>query len=195
MRQWRETKVQRGRAIRGDRFGRSKTSLSLPLRRRNALGLTPLGAWAEDMMCQLGAGVGACANSALAQPGGGYCSRGEIRRIVLWDGRLRDARGNPARSGTVFAVQNGGSGVFRLCTGPCGRSLIVRSRRMTIKEANTERKWLPCLRCGRSMWTDRCHRVCRRCRIAIGRLKYRIPRSYAMVRDSFRENLVTEDAV
>jgi hypothetical protein len=26
------------------------------------------------------------------------------------------------------------------------------------------RKWLPCLACGRRMWTDRCHRICEKCR-------------------------------
>lgn len=25
------------------------------------------------------------------------------------------------------------------------------------------RKQLPCLGCGEPMWTDRCHRICRRC--------------------------------
>ncbi|HPD17017.1 MAG TPA: hypothetical protein PLE19_18880 [Planctomycetota bacterium] len=25
-------------------------------------------------------------------------------------------------------------------------------------------KWLPCLSCGRQMWTDRCHRICKKCR-------------------------------
>jgi len=35
---------------------------------------------------------------------------------------------------------------------------------MTIKKANTTKKKLPCLRCGRRMWTDRCHRICGRCK-------------------------------
>jgi len=26
------------------------------------------------------------------------------------------------------------------------------------------KKWLPCLGCGRRMWTDRCHRICKKCR-------------------------------
>ena len=34
---------------------------------------------------------------------------------------------------------------------------------MTIKESNKKRKWFGCLRCGRRMWTDRCHRICRKC--------------------------------
>ena len=34
---------------------------------------------------------------------------------------------------------------------------------MSIREANKTKKKLSCLRCGRGMWTDRCHRVCARC--------------------------------
>jgi hypothetical protein len=40
---------------------------------------------------------------------------------------------------------------------------------MSIREANTMKKALGCLRCGRRMWTDRCHRICRRCHRANGR--------------------------
>jgi len=36
--------------------------------------------------------------------------------------------------------------------------------KMSIKEANKLKKHLTCLRCGRRMWTDRCHRICARCR-------------------------------
>ena len=35
---------------------------------------------------------------------------------------------------------------------------------MTIREANRVKKHRSCLRCGRAMWTDRCHRICRKCR-------------------------------
>ena len=35
---------------------------------------------------------------------------------------------------------------------------------MSIRERNQKRRWRPCLKCGRSMHTDRCHRLCRRCR-------------------------------
>ena len=26
------------------------------------------------------------------------------------------------------------------------------------------KKWLVCLGCGKKMWTDRCHRICKKCR-------------------------------
>ncbi|NQT52348.1 hypothetical protein HQ576_09875 [bacterium] len=26
------------------------------------------------------------------------------------------------------------------------------------------KKWLVCLGCGKQMWTDRCHRICKKCR-------------------------------
>ena len=29
---------------------------------------------------------------------------------------------------------------------------------------DTMRKWMTCLGCGRKMWTDRCHRTCKKCR-------------------------------
>lgn len=35
---------------------------------------------------------------------------------------------------------------------------------MSIRDANRVKKRLTCLRCGRPMWTDRCHRICPRCR-------------------------------
>ena len=34
---------------------------------------------------------------------------------------------------------------------------------MDVRNANLIRKRLPCLRCSRLFWTDRCHRVCARC--------------------------------
>lgn len=37
----------------------------------------------------------------------------------------------------------------------------------SIRQANIQKKWLTCLRCGRKMKIDRCHRLCRRCRLAI----------------------------
>jgi len=30
--------------------------------------------------------------------------------------------------------------------------------------ADTVKKWMTCLGCGRRMWTDRCHRICKKCR-------------------------------
>jgi len=29
---------------------------------------------------------------------------------------------------------------------------------------DTTKKWMTCLGCGRKMWTDRCHRICKKCR-------------------------------
>ena len=34
----------------------------------------------------------------------------------------------------------------------------------TAREMNLLKKWTTCLGCGRPMWTDRCHRLCRKCR-------------------------------
>ncbi len=33
----------------------------------------------------------------------------------------------------------------------------------TAEQPNMVRKHLPCLGCGEPMWTDRCHRFCRKC--------------------------------
>jgi len=30
--------------------------------------------------------------------------------------------------------------------------------------ADTVKKWMTCLGCGKKMWTDRCHRICKKCR-------------------------------
>ena len=34
---------------------------------------------------------------------------------------------------------------------------------MAIRSIKTDRKWLTCLRCGRRIYTDIYHRLCRRC--------------------------------
>ncbi len=34
---------------------------------------------------------------------------------------------------------------------------------MDVRSANLTRKRLPCLRCARLFWTDRCHRICAKC--------------------------------
>ncbi len=34
---------------------------------------------------------------------------------------------------------------------------------MTMREANRSKKYLGCLKCGRKMYTDRCHRICPKC--------------------------------
>ena len=70
----------------------------------------------------------------------------------------------------------------------------LEKQTMTIREANCQKKWMTCLRCGRRMYTDRCHRTCRRCQIAIRRLKGRMPDKYVALRDSFSTSYVLEDA-
>jgi len=34
---------------------------------------------------------------------------------------------------------------------------------VSIRIENLAKKKLPCLRCGQLFWTDRCHRICKRC--------------------------------
>jgi len=34
---------------------------------------------------------------------------------------------------------------------------------MSIREANALKYTKRCLKCGKSMWTDRCHRICPKC--------------------------------
>jgi hypothetical protein len=34
----------------------------------------------------------------------------------------------------------------------------------TASHPDKVKKWLPCLGCGRVMLTDRCHRICKKCR-------------------------------
>jgi len=35
---------------------------------------------------------------------------------------------------------------------------------MVTPTADIEKKWMTCLGCGKRMWTDRCHRICKKCR-------------------------------
>ena len=35
---------------------------------------------------------------------------------------------------------------------------------MTARELNQRQGWRTCLGCGKRMWTDRCHRICKTCR-------------------------------
>jgi hypothetical protein len=39
-----------------------------------------------------------------------------------------------------------------------GRTMVKK-----IFRRNKEKRWLHCLKCGRPMWTNICHRICRRC--------------------------------
>ncbi len=34
---------------------------------------------------------------------------------------------------------------------------------MSVRELNAEKRPRRCLRCGKAMWTDRCHRICTKC--------------------------------
>lgn len=34
---------------------------------------------------------------------------------------------------------------------------------MSLRQDNLRKKWLACLKCGRRIWTDRCHRFCNKC--------------------------------
>jgi hypothetical protein len=36
--------------------------------------------------------------------------------------------------------------------------------RNRIANPDTAKKWMTCLGCGKKMWTDRCHRICKKCR-------------------------------
>ena len=40
----------------------------------------------------------------------------------------------------------------------------------------TERKWMSCLRCGRRIYTDIYHRLCRRCRMRNQEVSHRVGR-------------------
>ncbi|MBI2190761.1 MAG: hypothetical protein HYU36_02100 [Planctomycetes bacterium] len=34
---------------------------------------------------------------------------------------------------------------------------------MSTRDANRTKKWRTCLKCGRRLYTDRCHRICPKC--------------------------------
>ncbi len=36
--------------------------------------------------------------------------------------------------------------------------------RKQLDNPDTIKKWMTCLGCGKKMWTDRCHRICKKCR-------------------------------
>ena len=57
----------------------------------------------------------------------------------------------------------------------------------SVYKRNKQRKELHCLKCGRPMWTDVCHRICRRCT----KRNYEVVTtlSYAMMHGTeFKEN-------
>ena len=35
---------------------------------------------------------------------------------------------------------------------------------MSARHPDKVKKWMACLGCGRKMWTDRCHSICKKCR-------------------------------
>lgn len=47
---------------------------------------------------------------------------------------------------------------------------------MAIRDLRTDRKWMTCLRCGRRIYTDIYHRLCRRCRIRNTEVSHRVGR-------------------
>ncbi len=47
---------------------------------------------------------------------------------------------------------------------------------------DTMEKWLTCLGCGKTMWTDRCHRICRKCRRRNDATVTRSPHALALPR-------------
>ena len=40
---------------------------------------------------------------------------------------------------------------------------------MSLRRDNLKKKWLSCLKCGKKIWTDRCHRVCQTCHARLRR--------------------------
>lgn len=59
---------------------------------------------------------------------------------------------------------------------------------MDVRSANLVRKRLPCLRCARLFWTDRCHRVCARCQ----RLR-RLHGVWDLIADLYRVDMSEEE--
>ena len=47
---------------------------------------------------------------------------------------------------------------------------------MAIRNTRLEKKWLTCLRCGRRLYTDIYHRLCRRCKIRNDAVSHRVGR-------------------
>jgi hypothetical protein len=47
---------------------------------------------------------------------------------------------------------------------------------MAIRSPKAQKKWMTCLRCGRRMYTDIYHRLCRRCRIRNDEVRNRVGR-------------------
>ena len=49
-----------------------------------------------------------------------------------------------------------------------------------MRSDNLQKKWRPCLKCGRRIWTDRCHRFCGKCaninrRAGVQKKVFRVP--------------------
>ena len=47
---------------------------------------------------------------------------------------------------------------------------------MALRNTRTDKKWLTCLRCGRRMYTDVYHRLCRRCKLRNQEVSHRVGR-------------------
>ena len=47
---------------------------------------------------------------------------------------------------------------------------------MAVRNLRPNKKWMTCLRCGRRIYTDMYHRLCRRCRIRNDAVSHRVGR-------------------
>lgn len=62
----------------------------------------------------------------------------------------------------------------------------------TARELDREQKWTTCLGCGCPLWTNRCHRFCRRCKRR--NHDVREPRKAAVPAEALSEALREHDA-
>ena len=68
---------------------------------------------------------------------------------------------------------------------------------MSIRELNAQKATRRCLRCGKPMWTDRCHRICTKCshtNEAMGEPYTALTRDVRLVRQQTGEGLVWKTA-
>jgi len=47
---------------------------------------------------------------------------------------------------------------------------------MAVRDFKTDKRWMTCLRCGRKIYTDVFHRLCRRCKIRNAEVSHRVGR-------------------
>jgi hypothetical protein len=58
--------------------------------------------------------------------------------------------------------------------------------------ADSTKKWMSCLGCGKKMWTDRCHRICKKCRRRIEATPVRSPYLVSLPRGCDLSSVVSE---